>query len=180
MTPAGTQRIVVMGVSGCGKSTVGAALAAELGLAFVDADDLHPLENREKMAAGVPLEDDDRWPWLARVGEALAAASAPGIVVACSALRFAYREAIRSHAPDVLFVHLDAPRDALAARLAARTGHFMPPALLDSQLATLEPLGESEAGFAVEVAADAHDGAGSGGRADAGEIARAIAGRLTH
>jgi len=144
-------QIVVMGVSGSGKSTVGARLAEKLGLPFLDADDLHPITNVDKMSAGIPLTDDDRWPWLATVGQAMAAASGTGIVVACSALKRSYRDAIRAEAPHALVVHLDGSRDVLAARLAGRENHFMPPALLDSQLEALEPLGEGERGIVISI-----------------------------
>ncbi|WP_353807514.1 gluconokinase [Agromyces sp. SYSU T00194] len=150
-TPPAAPRIVVMGVSAVGKSSVGAALAARLGVPFADADDLHPRANVEKMAAGVPLTDADRAPWLDLVGDALAA-SDDGLVMACSALRRTYRDRIRSRAPETVFVHLHGDPEMLAARAAARTGHFMPPALLASQLATLEPLAEDEPGVAVDVA----------------------------
>lgn len=144
-------RVVLMGVSGCGKSTVGALAAARCGAAFVDGDDLHPPGNVAKMAAGQPLDDDDRAPWLDRVGAVLAAAERP-LLVACSALRRRYRDRIRAAAGGpVLFVHLDGPRAVLAARLAGRQGHFMPPGLLDSQLATLEALGPDEAGVRVDI-----------------------------
>ena len=140
-----------MGVSGSGKTTVGSALADALGMRFVDADDLHPDSNVAKMAANIPLTDDDRWPWLNAVGEHLQAARATGLVMACSALRRAYRDRIRSVAPDVVFVHLDGTRELLAARIAARTDHFMPSTLLESQLATLEPLEPDEAGLVMDV-----------------------------
>ncbi|WP_378144590.1 gluconokinase [Cnuibacter sp. UC19_7] len=143
--------IVVMGVSGAGKSLVGAALAARLGYAFVDADDLHPAANVAKMAAGIPLDDLDRWPWLDLVGAAIARREG-GIVVACSALRVAYRDRLRAAAPDAVFLELDASPELLAARLGARRGHFMPAALLTSQLATLEPLGPAERGVRIDVA----------------------------
>jgi len=143
--------IVVMGPSGSGKSTVGAALAAELRVPFMDADDLHPASNVAKMAAGQPLDDDDRWPWLRLVGEALAAASGTGLVMACSALRRRYREAIVEEAPGTVFVELHGSRTLLAGRMGAREGHFMPSSLLDSQLATLESLGGDERGVRVEV-----------------------------
>lgn len=141
--------VVVMGVSGSGKSTVGALLAETLGVPFVDADDLHPAANVAKMAAGQPLVDEDRWPWLEAVGETLAAASA-GLVVACSALKRSYRDAIRDRAPAAVFVHLHGTRELLAERLAGRVGHFMPGSLLDSQLATLEVPGERE-GIIVDI-----------------------------
>lgn len=150
LPPTPRPRIVVMGVSGCGKSTVGSMLAELLDVPFIDADDLHPLANVTKMAAGTPLTDDDRRPWLARVGDRLAAAP-DGVVVACSALRRPYRSALRAHAPDAVFVHLDGTRDQLATRMAARRDHFMPPSLLDTQLATLDPLGDDESGAVMDI-----------------------------
>lgn len=132
------RRIVVMGVSGAGKSTVGAALADRLGAPFVDADDLHPPANIEKMRAGTPLVDADRMPWLDLVGVALAEAPAPGVVVACSALRRAYRDRLRAVAPEVVFVALEGDPELLAERMGARPGHFMPATLLASQLALYE------------------------------------------
>ena len=137
-----------MGVAGSGKSTVGTRLAAALRRPFLDADDLHTDAARARMAVGTPLEDADRWPWLDRVGAWLAAH--PGGVACCSALRRAYRDRLRQHAPDVLFVLLDVPESVLAERLTARVGHFMPVELLRSQLATLEPLGEDERGLVVD------------------------------
>lgn len=146
--------VVVMGVSAAGKSTVGAGLARALGIPFLDADDLHPPANREKMAAGQPLDDQDRRPWLELVGAELAAARrGSGLVIACSALRRAYRDQIRGHAPEAFFLHLDGSAALLAERAGSRTGHFMPSALLASQLATLEPLGPDEAGARLDVAA---------------------------
>lgn len=132
-----------MGVSGCGKSTVGAALSERLGVPYVDGDDLHPQGNLDKMAAGQPLTDADRWPWLDAVAGVLAR---PPVILGCSALRRAYRDRLRAGAGGpVRFVHLAGSRAVLAARMAGRTGHFMPAALLDSQLATLEPPGPDEA-----------------------------------
>lgn len=146
-----TLRVVVMGVSGCGKSSVGEALGARLGVPYVDGDDLHPAENVAKMAAGVPLSDADRWPWLDRVADVLAE-RAP-VIVGCSALRRAYRDRIRAGAGGaVRFVHLAGSREVIAARMAARTGHYMPASLLDSQFAALEPPGADEA-VTVDVAA---------------------------
>ena len=154
--------IVVMGVAAAGKSTVGRALAEQLGAAFVDADDLHSDANRAKMTAGVPLDDDDRAPWLDAVGAVLAGRGrlddgrgphAASVVVACSALRRRYRDRLRSLAPTTLFVHLDAAPEVLRSRAGSRIGHFMPPELLDSQLATLEPLAADEGGCRVDVAA---------------------------
>lgn len=141
-----------MGVSASGKSTVGALLAAELGIPFIDGDDLHPEANRRKMAAATPLTDDDRWPWLDVVGETFAAHSGDGVVIACSALRRVYRDRIRAIAPDVHFVLLDGSPELLAQRAAARTGHFMPPALLQSQLDTLERPDADERASVVDVA----------------------------
>lgn len=141
--------IVVMGVCGAGKSTVGAALAERLGAAFVDSDSLHPEANVEKMAAGTPLTDEDRWPWLDLVGAELASNHADGIVVACSALRRVYRDAIRAKAPSAVFVQLQVELPLLQERVARRPRHFMPASLLTSQLETLEPLEADEAGLTV-------------------------------
>lgn len=143
--------ICVMGVSAAGKSTVGIALAAALDVAFEDADPLHSEANRAKMNAGTPLTDEDRWPWLDAVGGRFAAHENDGLVLACSALRRVYRDRIRAAAPGVLFVHLHGSRELLGNRADARTGHFMPPALLESQLATLEDLDPDEAGMVVVV-----------------------------
>jgi gluconokinase len=159
--------VVVMGPSGSGKSTVGEALAARLGVPFVDADDLHPITNVDKMTAGQPLTDDDRWPWLKIVGRAVAEASATGVVVACSALRRAYREAILAEAPETVFVELHGTRELLTERMGRREGHFMPATLLDSQLATLEPLADDEPGVRVDIAPPV------------GEIVEAAAAQLT-
>ena len=141
--------LVVAGVSGSGKSTIGALLASRLGLPFADADDLHPASNVAKMAGGHALDDDDRWPWLAAVGRVLAESSSTGLVMACSALTRRYREAILAVAPDARFVLLEGSHDLLERRMLARTDHFMPASLLDSQLATLEPLADDEPGVAV-------------------------------
>lgn len=146
--------ICVMGVSASGKSTLGRELALALGVGFVDADDLHPPANTQKMASGMPLTDDDRWPWLDVVGENLRAGAEGGLVVACSALRRVYRDRIRAVAGDVSFVLLHGDDDLLAERAAARSGHFMPPALLASQLATLERLARDERGIVVDIAED--------------------------
>jgi carbohydrate kinase (thermoresistant glucokinase family) len=146
---AGPRRIIVMGVSGCGKSTVGAALAKALARVFVDGDDLHPQSNRDKMAAGTPLTDEDRLPWLDRVGETLA--SGDGAVIACSALKRSYRDRIRNWAPDTVFIHLTGSEELLAARHKARTNHFMPTSLLRSQLDTLEDLEPTEMGAEVSI-----------------------------
>lgn len=143
--------ICVMGVSAAGKSTVGIALAAALGVPFEDADPLHSEANRAKMNAGTPLTDEDRWPWLDAVGGRFTAHESDGLVLACSALRRVYRDRIRAAAPGVQFVHLHGSRELLGSRADARTGHFMPPALLESQLATLEQLESDEAGMVVVV-----------------------------
>ncbi len=153
-------RIVVMGVSGCGKSSVGLALAEALGARFIDGDDLHPEANKAKMAAGIPLNDDDRWPWLDLVAAALAEENLDstgshfnGTVVACSALKRVYRERIGAGAPGTAFVHLHGSRELLAQRMGARPNHFMPVSLLDSQLNTLELLGPDEPGHTYDIAA---------------------------
>lgn len=138
---------VVMGVSGCGKSTVGAAFAAATGGQFIDGDDLHPAENVAKMASGQPLTDDDRAPWLDRVAQALTG----HVVIGCSALKRAYRDRIRAGAGPVRFLHLSGTRDVIAARMAVRPGHFMPLGLLDSQFATLEPPGPDEDAITVDI-----------------------------
>lgn len=129
-------RVVVMGVAGSGKTSVGERLAARLGAAFVDADEVHPPENVAKMAAGTPLTDADRWPWLERLRDVLAGHER--VVVTCSALKRSYRDVLRG-AARVRFIHLDVARPVLEERLADRTGHFMAAGMLDSQLATLEP-----------------------------------------
>jgi len=146
--------IVVMGVSGSGKSTVGRLIAERLDIAFADADDLHPAANVEKMAAGIPLTDDDRAPWLALVGCTLAQSDRVGVVVACSALKRVYRDLIRDSAPRAIFAELQARPEVLRARMAVREGHFMPASLLESQLATLEPLQQDEPGLRVDAAED--------------------------
>jgi len=144
------QRIVIMGVSGCGKSSVGAALSGALGIPYRDGDDLHPPANVAKMRAGEALTDADRWPWLDRVAGELARL-AP-VIVGCSALRRSYRDRIRAGAGGpVCFVHLAGSREVIAARMAARSGHFMPTSLLDSQFATLEPPGPDEAAITIDI-----------------------------
>ncbi|WP_295120733.1 gluconokinase [uncultured Leifsonia sp.] len=144
-------RVVVMGVSGSGKSTVGRVVADALGASFVDGDDLHPAANVAKMAAGIPLTDADREPWLRAVGRTLADGDDTGVVVACSALKRSYRDLIRAEAPGTVFAELDGPRELLQERMI-RPGHFMPASLLDSQLATLEPLQADEAGLRLDIA----------------------------
>lgn len=139
-----------MGVSGSGKSTVGSALAQRLCVPFADADSLHPPANVAKMTAGQPLDDDDRRPWLERVGEWLAD-HRDGGVASCSALKRAYRDQLRAHCPRVVFLHLSGSPRLIGERLASRPDHFMPPALLRSQFGALEPLGDDEFGVTVDI-----------------------------
>ena len=144
--------IVVMGVSGTGKTSVGEELAEELGCEFVEGDSLHPRRNIEKMEHGIPLTDEDRWPWLQAIADMVAVRDHEGTstVVTCSALKRKYRDLLRDAAP-TFFVHLDAPFDVLEARMRQRTKHFMPASLLRSQVDTLEPLDDDEAGEVVDV-----------------------------
>jgi len=145
--------VVVMGVSGSGKTTVGEALAARLGWQFVDGDALHPPANVAKMRAGQPLDDDDRWPWLDRIAalmDAWAASGASGVVT-CSALKRRYRDHIVRGRAWMRLVYLDGSRELIAERLAARRGHFMPTSLLDSQFAALEPPEPDESAFVVRI-----------------------------
>lgn len=142
--------IVVMGVSGSGKSTIGRELAARLDVPYAEGDDFHPQENVAKMASGQPLTDADRWPWLRVIAGWLAEQTGGGVVT-CSALKREYRDLL-ADAGDVWFLHLDGDRSVIAARLTARSGHFMPAALLDSQLAALEPLDPDEPGLTVDLA----------------------------
>jgi len=139
-----------MGVSGSGKSTVGAALAGRLRVPFEDADDLHPQANIDKMTRGEALDDDDRWPWLERIGGWLSE-HADGGVIACSALKRKYRDQLRHHCPEVEFLHLAGGRDLIEQRQASRPGHFMPSSLLTSQFETLEPLAPDERGVVLDV-----------------------------
>lgn len=142
--------LVVMGVSGSGKSTVGAAIAQRLRVPFEDADDLHPSANIAKMSRGEPLDDSDRYPWLELVGEWLAVHEDGG-VMGCSALKRKYRDQIRGLAPATRFLLLQGSPEVIAARQAARPGHFMPASLLASQFATLEPLASDEDGIVLDV-----------------------------
>lgn len=143
-------RLVLMGVSGCGKSSIGAALSTRLGVPYLDGDDLHPPENIDRMRQGIALTDADRAPWLRLVSAALRD-QAP-VIVGCSALKRGYRDLLRAGAGGpVRFVHLSGARDLIMARMQARSGHYMPPALLDSQFATLEPTGPDEA-LTVDIA----------------------------
>ena len=144
-------KVVVMGVAGCGKSSVGAAVAERLGAVYEDGDDLHPPANIAKMSRGAPLTDADRAPWLDSVGDRLAAAEGP-LLIGCSALKRAYRDRIRARAGDgVVFLHLTGTREVIAGRMAAREGHFMPLSLLDSQFAALQPLASGETGIAIDI-----------------------------
>lgn len=146
-------RVVVMGVSGCGKSTVGEALTRRLGWAFVEGDSLHPPHNVAKMAAGQPLDDEDRAGWLAALADRLAQAreARRGLVVSCSALKRAYRDRLREGDPHTLFVHLEGTREVIAQRLAARQHQYMPASLLDSQFAALQRPGADEAALHLSV-----------------------------
>jgi gluconokinase len=148
--------IVVMGVSGVGKTTVASLLAERLGVPGAEADDFHPPANIAKMSAGIPLDDADRQPWLEAIGRWLAERDAEGTggVVTCSALKRSYRDILRAASPDVFFLHLTADRALIADRIGHRSGHFMPASLLDSQLATLEPLGPDERGAALDARPD--------------------------
>lgn len=138
-----------MGVSGAGKSTVGAALARRLDLPFADADTFHPAANIAKMSAGTPLDDNDRRPWLAAVGQWLA--DHTGGVMSCSALRRRYRDQLRSCRRDIEFLHLVGSPELVGSRQAGRSGHFMPPSLVMSQFEALEPLDPDERGMAIDV-----------------------------
>lgn len=134
-----SQHILIMGVSGCGKTTVGKRLAEETGAVFLDADNFHPAANLAKMAAGQPLTDEDRQPWLAMIAEKIRTLADAPFVLACSALRESYRQQLLAACPGMKIIHLHGSRELLLERLQKRQGHFMPASLLDSQLATLEP-----------------------------------------
>jgi carbohydrate kinase (thermoresistant glucokinase family) len=151
--PARPGRWVVMGVSGCGKSTIGAALAHAEQVPFIEGDEFHPDANVAKMASGVPLDDTDRAGWLQTLAEQIgnARAGGTGIVVSCSALKRRYRDLLRQADPDLRFIHLHGSRALIEQRLHTRPGHFMPPALLDSQLRDLEPLEADEAGMTLDI-----------------------------
>ena len=153
-TPSGPLRWVVMGVSGSGKSTVGAALANHFVVPFLEGDTYHPAANVSKMTAGIPLDDDDRAGWLdALAGEiGMARSQGRGLVLSCSALKRRYRDLLRVADPALRFVHLAGPRELIAERMHGRPGHYMPPSLLDSQLRILEPLQADEAGLTLDIA----------------------------
>jgi gluconokinase len=146
-------RWVIMGVSGCGKSTIGAALAESLALPFLEGDEFHPADNVAKMSAGFPLDDGDRAGWLqalaAEIGQARARDA--GLVLSCSALKRRYRDLLRQADPDLRFVHLQGPAVLIAERMGKRTEHYMPSSLLDSQLRDLEPLQNDEAGIGLDI-----------------------------
>ncbi len=147
----GKPLVVVMGVAGSGKSAVGVLLAERLGVEYGEADEFHPQANVDKMASGQPLTDKDREPWLEAIGAWLHERRGSGAVASCSALRRRYRDTLRSEAPSALFLHLAGTHELIARRMAAREGHFMPTSLLDSQFATLEPLGDDETGVVIDV-----------------------------
>jgi carbohydrate kinase (thermoresistant glucokinase family) len=142
-----------MGVSGCGKSSVGRTIAEQSGWHFIEGDDLHPDANKKKMASGTPLNDQDRWPWLDAIADAAQAIEAGGgtVVIACSALKRAYREHLSRVGTSVRFIYLAGNRDIIEQRMQARTNHFMPPGLLDSQIATLEPPDSTEPAHTFDI-----------------------------
>jgi gluconokinase len=146
-------RWVVMGVSGCGKSTVGQALATANGVGFVEGDQFHPEANVAKMSAGVALNDDDRAEWLQTLQAQIRAARerGEGLVISCSALKRRYRDLLREGDPALRFAHLNGPKELIAARMQARVGHYMPTSLLDSQFRDLEPLQADEAGITLDI-----------------------------
>jgi gluconokinase len=145
----GMALVVVMGVTGSGKSTVGQALADRMGVPFADADDFHSPENVAKMRAGTPLEDADRLPWLRAIGAWLAEHRDAGAVVTCSALKRSYRDILREGASDLTFLHLDGDQETVRLRVGQRPGHFMPTSLVRSQFDALQPLGDDENGVVI-------------------------------
>ncbi len=151
-------RLIVMGVTGCGKTTIGALLAGRLDGIFLDGDDYHPPENVAKMSAGTPLTDEDRWPWLDLLSAVIESSVADRgrAVLACSALRRVYRDKLTAAcAEPPLFIHLSGSRDVIHTRMAARREHYMPTALLDSQIATLEAISPDEHAIVMEIDAPA-------------------------
>ncbi|MUM16434.1 gluconokinase [Mycobacterium sp. CBMA271] len=144
-----------MGVAGVGKTTVARLLAEQLGTPYAEADDFHPEANIAKMSAGIPLDDEDRWPWLQRIAEWISDRGHDGTggVVTCSALKRSYRDVLRAGCPDAFFVHLSGERTLIGERMSHRAGHFMPTALLDSQFEILEPLRPDERGAVLDVGA---------------------------
>jgi gluconokinase len=156
---APTRHVVVMGVSGSGKSTVARGISARTGLLFAEADEFHTEDNVERMRRGVPLDDEHREPWLRDLAAWMAARHAEGVstVLACSALRRSYRDILRTGVPDLEFVHLDGSAEVIRTRLAQRAGHYMPVSLLQSQIATLEPLQADEHGVVLDVAQTTDD-----------------------
>lgn len=152
--PQGSRtRWVIMGVSGCGKSTIGAALAASFTVPFLEGDAFHPADNVSKMASGIPLDDDDRAGWLQALAAEITQArrDGRGLVLSCSALKRRYRDLLREADPQLRFVHLAGPRELIADRMHQRPDHYMPPSLLDSQLRILEPLQPDEGGFTLDI-----------------------------
>ncbi|MGW0932985.1 gluconokinase [Streptomyces sp. NPDC002644] len=143
--------VVVMGVAGTGKTTVGRLLAERLEVTYAEGDEFHPPANIAKMSAGTPLDDEDRAPWLDLIGAWAHERRETGGVVSCSALKRVYRDRLRAAAPGLFFVHLSGERDLIERRMTARQGHFMPRSLLDSQFATLEPLAADETGVVVDL-----------------------------
>ena len=160
--------VVVMGVAGTGKTTIGPLLASRLGVPYAEGDDFHPPANIAKMSAGTPLTDEDRWPWLDAIGSWAHGRAALGGVVSCSALKRSYRDRLRAEAPGVVFVHLAGDRSLIEDRMSHRQGHFMPTALLDSQFATLQPLEQDEAGVVVNVSGSPEEITGRAAKALAG------------
>ncbi len=150
--------VVVMGVAGCGKSTVAEAIHERLGYAYAEGDDFHPQANIDKMSAGIPLTDEDRWPWLEVINKWMVARETLGenTVVSSSALKRSYREVLAKDVP-VFFVHLSGTHELIQRRLSERQGHFMPPALLPSQFAILEPLAEDENGVEISIEGSVDD-----------------------
>lgn len=155
IAPAGPSatRWVVMGVSGCGKSEIARTLAARLGIAYAEGDDYHTPANVEKMKAGIPLTDADRTDWLLTLQQKIQAAADAGasLVLSCSSLKRRYRDLLRAADPALVFIHLDGPRELIAARMRARPNHYMPMSLLDSQFAALEALAPDERGLRIDI-----------------------------